>query len=127
MRAQISSEFFIVYAILLTIFIIVFTIYLGGNYNLAQIQDSSSALRNSHSVAATINYVYLAGEGASYNLSLNSVANSENITISNYSVTSNRQFGSASSGILISNINSTSIYRGNNIISNNEGEIHISR
>ncbi|MGV8085395.1 MAG: hypothetical protein ACP5N9_04050 [Candidatus Bilamarchaeum sp.] len=125
MKAQVSAEFLVVYSALFAIFLLVFTVYLGGHYNLVQIQDSASASRNARSIAAAINYVYLAGDGASYNMTLSNFGNSENVSISNYTVTSTRVYSSASAGIINSKINSSSLTRGNVTISNNQGEIDI--
>ena len=126
-KAQVSAEFLVVYSALFAIFLLVFTVYLGGHYNLAQLEDTASAARNSRSIAAAMNYVYLAGDGASYNMTLTNYENSENVTISNYTITSNRTYSSASASILNSKINSSSLRRGNTIITNNQGGIDITR
>ncbi|VVC02926.1 Uncharacterised protein [Candidatus Bilamarchaeum dharawalense] len=125
MRAQLSSEFMIVYSALLMIFLVVFVIYFGGSTNLFQAQDSVIALRNAQAVAAAVNYVYLAGDGASYNMALSHMANDENISISDYSITSMRPDSSASAPILTANVNETTLTRGDIVITNNRGEIDI--
>ena len=125
MRAQVSFEFMVVYSALFMIFVMVFVISFGGNLNLFQAQDSMAAMRNSQSVAAAINYVYLAGDGASYNFTLASMASGENITISDYSVTSSRPHAAAGAPLLDADVDQGSLGRGNAVISNDGGGIHI--
>lgn len=125
MKAQATSEFLIVYSGLLMIFLVIFTIYLGGGINLVQAQESVAALRNAQSIAAAINYVYLAGDGSSYKFTLSNVGNEENITIFDYSVTSDKSYASASAPLLNANVNVSSVERGDITIINNEGEIDI--
>jgi uncharacterized protein (UPF0333 family) len=125
MKAQVSFEFMVVFSALLMIFVVVFVVSFGGNLNLFQAQDSAAALRNSQSVAAAMNYVYLAGDGASYNFTIANVADGENITISDYSVTSSRPHASAGAPLLDAETDQGSLGRGNAVISNKRGEIHI--
>ncbi|MDD5171972.1 MAG: hypothetical protein PHF60_02955 [Candidatus ainarchaeum sp.] len=125
MRAQVSFEFMIVFSALLMIFVVVFTVYFGGNLNLFQAQDTVGAQRNALSVAAAINYVYLAGDGASYNLTLSNVNDEENITISDYAVTSDRPHVSVGAPLLDAKTNTSSLGRGHIVITNNKGEIDI--
>ncbi len=129
MRGQVSSEFMVVYAALLTIFLIVFIIYFGSSTNLFQIQDKTTALRNAQTIAAAMNYVYLAGDGASYNLTLSGIANDENITIHDFSVNSKRSQASASAALLVGDVNDTSIASGggNIVITNIGGKLYVSR
>lgn len=125
MKAQVSYEFMIVLSALVMLFVIVFAVYFGGNINLFQIQDTVAVTRNAQSVAAVMNYVYLAGDGASYNFTLTNVQNEENITISDYAVTSKRHYASAGSPLLNANVNASSLDNGDAIITNNGGEIDI--
>ena len=125
MKAQVSLEYMIVLSLLLTIFLVIMTVTFGFNMNLFQVQDSKAALRNAHSVAAAINFVYLAGDGASYNLTLTNVMNKENITIHDYSVTSERPYASASAPLLNAKMNTTSIGKGSIKITNDNGEIRV--
>ncbi len=127
MKAQISSEFLIVYSALLMIFLITFIIYFGGSLSFFQTQDAVTSFRNAQTIAAAINYVYLAGDGASYNLSLTNIVSDESITISEYAVTSKKTRVSASAAILDGNVNASSIANGNGTvgITNNKGEINI--
>ena len=125
MKAQVSFEFMIVYAAILTIFLVIFVVFFGDNFNLFQIQESVAALRNAQTVAAAINFVYLAGNGASYDFTPTSMKNSENITISNYSVSSYRSNVTAGAPILDGKVNVSSINTSNNLITNNMGEIDI--
>jgi hypothetical protein len=127
MKGQTSYEFLIIYASLLMVFLIIFLVYFDGSLNLFQRQAKTNTLRNAEAIAAAINYVYLAGDGARYNLTLTNIMNDENITISDYAVTSIRPHASASAPVLNARVNATQISeRGNIIIANNEGEINIS-
>jgi hypothetical protein len=127
MRAQVSPEFMAVYTAMFMIFVVVFAIYFGGNLNLVQVQDSVAALRNAQATAAAINYVYLAGDGASYNFTLPNRENEENITMSDYAVTSERPQAMASAPLLDASMNVSSLDRGSIVITNNKGEIDIGK
>lgn len=122
-RAQASLEFLIVFSALLTLFLVVFALSFGGNGNLVQIQDSAASMRNAQSIAAAVNYVYLAGNGASYNLTISNVLNAENITLSSHVVSSTRRNAYSSAPLLNGKMNFTSLGRGNVILANNGGEI----
>ncbi len=126
MKAQVSSEFMVVFSALLLIFVVVFTIYAGGSLNLFQAESSVGALRNANAVAAALNYVYLAGDGASYSFTLARMVNDENITISDYAVASERPHAYAAAPLLDGNINASSMGRGAAVITNNGGELDIS-
>jgi uncharacterized protein YfiM (DUF2279 family) len=116
----------VVLAALLMLFMIVFSISMGGSANLIQARESVSAQRNAYAAAAAINLVYLAGDGARYNLTLGTVLDDENITMSEYSVTSMRDAVSASAPLLDGKMNASALSRGDFLISNEGGEIHIS-
>ena len=123
MRAQVSLEFMVVFSALFAMFLLVFALSFGGNGNLVQIQDSAASMRNAQSIAAAINYVYLAGDGASYNLSISNVLNTENITVSSHVVSSARRNVYSSAPLLNGKMNFTFLGRGNVILTNNGGEI----
>jgi uncharacterized protein (UPF0333 family) len=127
LKAQVSSEFMIVVSALAMIFIIVFFISAGGSTNLRQAQDSSAALRNAYAAAAAINYVYLAGDGASYNLTLKNLAEGENITISSYAVTSERPRAYASVPLITGSVNASSLEGGQALMTNNRGRIDVTQ
>ena len=127
MKAQVSFEFLVVYSALLTIFLVIFAVYFDGSLNLFQTQDKVVALRNAQSAAAAINYVYLAGNGASYKFALTNVMNDENTSISDYTITSKRPHSSASASLLNADVNVSALDKGNMTITNNRGEIDIER
>jgi uncharacterized protein (UPF0333 family) len=127
MKAQVSSEFLVVFSALLLIFVVVFTIFFGGNLNLDNAQDSAASQRNAQSAAAAMNFVYLAGDGASYNYSLTGLEETENITMSGFSVTSEGDYTSASSPLLDGKMNSSRLEEGKMVISNEAGEIYVRR
>ena len=126
MKAQVSSEFMVVFSALILIFVVVFTMYSGGSLNLFQAEGSVGALRNANAVAAALNYAYLAGDGASYSFTLARMANDENITISDYAVASERPRAYAAAPLLDGSINASSMERGMVSITNNGGELDIS-
>ncbi|MDD5340014.1 MAG: hypothetical protein PHV13_02070 [Candidatus ainarchaeum sp.] len=126
MKAQISSEFMVVFSALVLIFVVVFTLYSGGSLNLFQAEGSVAAMRNANAVAAALNYAYLAGDGASYSFTPARVASDENITISDYAVSSERPHAYAAAPLLDGSINASSIGRGPVLITNNGGELDIS-
>ena len=53
------------------------------------------------------------------------IMNDENITIHDYSVSSERPYASASAPLLNANTNTSSIGAGNVKISNNKGEVNV--
>ena len=127
MKAQVSSEFMVVFSALLMIFVVVFTMYFGGSLNLFQTQGSVASYRNAYAIASAINFAYLAGEGASYNLTISRLGNEENVTVSDFGVTSERPGASASAPLLDADVNTTSIGRGSIVITNKNGGIGIAQ
>ena len=127
MKAQVSSEFIVVYTALLLIFVVVFAILFGGGFNLSQAQNLVAAERDAQSVAAAINFVYLAGDGASYNFTPQNIAAGENITISDFGASAERPNAYASAPLLDAQVNTTSVASGNIVITKNKGEIDIGR
>lgn len=123
MKAQASLEYMVVMSSLLVVFLLMFALSFGGQGNLGQIQDSSASMRNSQSAASALNFVYLAGSGASYELYLSGVEEGENITVSPHTVSSTRGNAYFSASILDGNMNFSSLTRGSNLISNSGGEI----
>ena len=122
-RAQASIEFLIVFSALLGIFLVVFALSFWGEGNLVQIQDSAASMRNAQSIAAAINYVYLAGDGASYNLAISNVLDAENIALSSHAVSSTRRNAYSSAALLNGKMNFSSLGKGKVVLTNNGGEI----
>ena len=127
MKAQGSFEYMVIISLLLTVFLVMMAVSFSSNINLFQLQDSKAALRNSYAVASAINFVYLAGDGASYDLTLTDVMNEENITIYDYSVTSERPYASASAPLLNAKTNTSSPGKGKVKITNDHGEILVGK
>lgn len=115
----------VVLSALLMVFIIVSMVSLGGGLNLFQAQETAASLRNAHALAAAVNFVYLAGDGASYNLTLANMANDENITTSDFAATSQRPHSSGSAPLLEAGVNASSVGRGDVQLSNAGGEVHV--
>jgi hypothetical protein len=126
MKAQVSSEFIVVYTALLLIFVVIFSILFGGGFNLFQIQNLVAAQRDAQSIATAINFVYLAGDGASYNFTPQNLMAGENITISDFGVSVERPYAYASAPVLDAQVNTTSLGGGNIVITNEKGGINIS-
>jgi uncharacterized protein (UPF0333 family) len=126
-KAQASFEFMVVLTALLMLFIIVFVITSGGRSNLLQAQDNSAASRNSYSVASAINFVYLAGDGASYNYTSRNAPPEMNTTITGYTVTTQWMGAWISAPLLDGRVNESSMGTGSFVITNNGGEIDISQ
>jgi len=120
-----SEEFLFVIAALLIIFIIFYAIYLGQKANLLQTQDTLASTYNVYSVAAVMNYVYLAGNGAQYNFTLATKGQEENLTVFGHAVESQRPHGRAQAPLLNGNVNTTNISGGQMMIRNNNGAIEI--
>jgi hypothetical protein len=125
MKAQASSEFIVVYTSLLLIFVVVYSILFGGNSNMFRVQDLVAAQRDAQSVAAAMNFVYLAGDGASYNLTPQKTVAGENITISDFGVSAERPDAYASSPLLDAQVNSDYLRNGSVVIRNIKGGIYI--
>lgn len=127
LRGQVSFEMIAVVSALLMISLVVFTISAGGNTNLINVQNSIAAKRDAFSYASAINFVYLAGNGASYDFSTKNLRDDENISISNYAITADRGSASASIPLLDGKTNTSSPPQGRMTITNNEGEIDIGK
>lgn len=127
MKGQVSFEMIAVVSALLMISLVVFTISAGGNTNLMQIQNTVAAKRDAYSYAAAMNFVYLAGDGASYDFSTKNLNENENISISSYAVTADRNSASASVPLLDGKANTSSPGKGRMTITNNKGEIDIGK
>jgi hypothetical protein len=124
-KAQVSPEFMAVYAVLFTVALIMFIIYFDSSLNLFQSQDSALAARNSQALAAGINYVYLAGEGANYQLRLNLKQGYENMTIGEFSVSSYMPHAMASAPLLKGGTNFSRLVPGLVAINNSGGRIYV--
>jgi len=124
MKGQQSAEFFVVIAVIMFIFLVFLVIYQGQNVNLLQSQDSVSAMERAYSLASAINYVYLAGDGASYNFTFRKYSN-ENVSISGRAVQCSKNYVVAQAPLLTDQVNATIVGGGEMLIKNNEGVIEI--
>jgi uncharacterized protein (UPF0333 family) len=124
-RGSISSEFLLVFGLMLLIGLVFYTIQIGEKVNIQQIREKLETHRNALAVSSALNYVYLAGDGAEYNFSIPYIIKGETITIYENSVESRRPGTLSSSPLLSSNTNSTSMKGGNTILRNNNGLIEI--
>jgi hypothetical protein len=126
MIGQVSIEYLVLFSLSSTVLLIVLLISFSANINLFQIQDTLMSFRNANAVASAINYVYLAGDGASYNLTMSGVANDENITVSQSLVQSDRKYATISAPLLDSKASAAMPRYGVVTIANNKGEINVS-
>jgi len=117
----------VVLSALLMIALVVFTIAAGSNTNLVNVQDSISAKSDAYALSAVLNYVYLAGDGASYSFTTKNMLEGENITISGFSVSVDRGRASQSASILDGKVNTSSPGLGHMLVTNNRGEIDIGK
>ncbi len=117
----------VVLSALLMIALVVFTIAAGSNTNLVNVQDSISAKSDAYALSAVLNYVYLAGDGASYSFTTRNMQEGENITISGFSVSVDRGRTSQSAPILDGKVNASSPGMGHMLVTNNRGEIDIGK
>ncbi len=126
-RGQAANEFLVVFTAFLVLYIIFTFIFSNQSVNLIQSTDSLDALKTTYAISNSINSVYLAGDGATMNVT---VANSRlNVTIIN---------GILSSSVLSTNvltqvklltnrINATQLFLNREMqIRNNGGSIEIS-
>ncbi|MFH0737277.1 MAG: hypothetical protein V1827_01355 [Candidatus Micrarchaeota archaeon] len=125
MKAQATFEFMVVYTVLLLIFLIVFSIFSGGSLNLYQAQDTIAAGRDAQALAAAVNYVYLAGDGASYRLSMRKLAAGENLTFSDFSVSAEMPRAYASAPILTADVEAGEFNESGIMIENSGGGIDV--
>ncbi|MEW6722952.1 MAG: hypothetical protein AB1324_06845 [Candidatus Micrarchaeota archaeon] len=122
MFAQMSPEFMVVYTALLTISLVVLLISFGSGALLSQAGDTAAAKRDALALASAVNYVYLAGEGASV-----SIEAGGGLEISDYAVTATRGDAVASSPLLHSGAEEGAVAAGNITITNMGGAIDISQ
>jgi hypothetical protein len=120
MKAQISAEFLVVYAALLTISLVVLAISFGSGSLLAQAKDNADAKRDALALASAANFVYLAGEGASI-----TIESGGGLEVSGYSVTATRGDASASAPLLHGGVDAAG--PGNITITNRGGVIDITQ
>ena len=86
MKAQASAELLIAFSALLVLFIVLITIYKDQMIILfQQSKDKLQAADTANRIANAINYVYLAGEGTTYDLPM--AVQRANITVSGKIVT----------------------------------------
>lgn len=126
MKAQISIEFLISLSVLLVIFLIFSVVYSGQMTNLFQTQNNLELTKKGYALANAVNYVYLAGDGATYNFTT-SVSNSggENISAYDNIVEADRSGASVQVPLIIRGLVNRTINtsKGNIIIWNNQSVI----
>lgn len=127
MKAQMSAEFLVVVAALVSISLLVYLLYSWQSSSLFQAGDRAGATRNAYLAAAALNYVHLAGDGASYNFTMSGRRNEENVSVFDFSVESVKPNARASAPVLNSNVNATELEGWEMMIRNNNGAIEIER
>jgi uncharacterized protein (UPF0333 family) len=124
-KGSISSEFLVVFGLMLLIGLVFYSFQVGESINIQQIREKLAAHRNALAASTALNYVYLAGDGAQYNFTLPYLIDGENITIYEGSVESRKGGALSSAPLLSSNTNSTTMKGGRTILRNNRGVIEI--
>ena len=120
MIAQVTPEFLIVVLAISVFFIVFMTIYQNQLTNLQQTKDKLQAQEAAQRVANAINYVYLAGDGTSYDLII--VAPRSNITARGNFITAEViNTGTLFQFPLIINVTNTTINNSGRIIITNVG------
>jgi len=106
--------------------LIMYLIAQGQKINLYQAQDSIETTRNAYATAIAINYVYFAGDGASYVFTVTGKIDRENLSTFGATIRSNRTSHVTSSAPLLnSNVNNFTFDYGYVNISNNDGVMSI--
>lgn len=121
MRGQGSAEFLVVFCALLAVFLAFYLASTGHNAGLFQAKDSTGAMQEAYALSAAINYVHLAGPGASYNFT----QRGGNVSIFGFSVVSSRDNAEGYAPLLNGDTNASSAGRGEIMISNSAGMIEI--
>ncbi len=120
MIAQVTPEFLIVVLAISVFFIVFMTIYQNQLTNLQQTEEELQAQEAAQRVANAINYVYLAGDGTSYDLII--VAPRSNITARGNFITAEViNTGTLFQFPLIINVTNTTINNSGRIIITNVG------
>ncbi|MFH0884324.1 MAG: hypothetical protein V1861_01280 [Candidatus Micrarchaeota archaeon] len=125
MKAQASAEFLVVITMLLLIFLIFYVVYIGQASNLARSRELLSTNQEAYALSAAINYVYLAGDGASLNYSLPLHAGTGNLSVSGAVVESSLGEAVSQSPLLVPISGPTQISSASVVIRNNDGVVSI--
>jgi len=123
-RGQATFEFLLVLSAIGIVFLIAFIIASSANANLVSGMSNSAARRDAMLYASAVNFVYLSGPGASFNLSSRNIEAGENITISAFSVSAIREDGSGSASLLYGGVNGSAAPHGDVRVVNSGGGIH---
>ncbi len=122
-KAQVTGEFMIVLSVMLVLFYIFYALYANQIVISYQADEKIMAMRVASSVQSAINYVFLAGDGASYNTSIRT--SGMDVKIINGVVEAHSGFSSYYLPLLTNRVNVTTINAGDISIRNNLGAIEI--
>jgi len=123
MRGQMTNEFIIVLAAIMIVFFIFYSLYADQWINSRQSSEKIAAMSTAIKIRNAINYVYLAGDGTTYNTSYR--VGDMNISIHDGVVWAQTNVAAYYVPLLTSNINTTSFHGGEVVIKNNKGLIEI--
>ena len=123
MRAQVTGEFMIILSVVFILFYIFYALYANQIVNSYQADASITSMRVASGIQAAINYVYLAGDGTTFNTSIRT--SGINVTISNGVVEARSEFSEYDLPLLTNRINATTINPGDIALRNNLGVIEI--
>lgn len=124
MRAQASAEFLIVVSALMLFFVLFYTVYVDLLGNLSITRENLAATQRSGSLAAAANYVYLAGPGASINMSI-PYNTGENLSLYGVAAESNIGEGHAQAPLILFADSITYVNSSDFVIRNSDGVIVI--
>ncbi len=113
------------FSALLAALIVFYVVSAGQKINLFQVHDTLVSTRNAYAVAAAINYVHLAGDGAEYSFTLSGKADEENVSLSEAGVESKRGHAVSQAPLLNGNVNQSTLEGGLMRIMNKDGAIEI--
>ncbi|MCI0503676.1 hypothetical protein L0Y65_03105 [Candidatus Micrarchaeota archaeon] len=125
MLAQASAEFILVITLLLFIFLIFYVVYVDQASNLVRSRERLSATHEAYALSIAMNYVYLAGDGASLEYPLPFHDGRGNLTVSG-AVVESAQGEAVSQSPLLANIqNATQVSSAQVTIRNNGGVLSV--
>jgi len=123
MRAQVTGEFMVILSVVFILFYIFYALYANQIVNSYQADESITSMRVASQVQSAINYVYLAGDGATFSTSFRT--SGMNVTISNGVVEARSEFSEYDLPLLTNRINMTTINPGDITLRNDHGVIGI--
>lgn len=117
-KAQASTEVMLIIAAIVLLFITLLLVYQGQIINLQQIIDRVDGNNAVYRIAAAINYIYLAGDGTSYNTTV--IAPRANISVSGRIIVAEEN-GARFEFPLLVNVTQTNVNNSGSVLIRNVG------